>query len=47
MIVFHRGLNDGVSDIGLVPKKILDFYFSFIDMNQLSQQGRQFKENWN
>ena len=40
---FSQGLNDGVSDSGLVPQKISDFYFSFIDMNQLSQLNRQNK----
>ena len=44
---FSQGLNDGVSDSELVPQKISDFYFSFIDMNQLSQPTRQNEENWN
>ena len=40
---FTERLNGGVSDSGRVPQKISDFYFSFIDMNQLSQLSRQKK----
>ena len=40
---FTGRLNGGVSDSGRIPKKISDFYFSFIDMNQLSQLNRQNK----